>query len=453
MVAARSAAMGFNRLVDARIDALNPAHGDARDTARRDEPRAKRPSSSSCRRSSSCSRRGCLSPLCGLLSPVALAIVFWYSLAKRYTILHAGVSRPGDGGGAGRRLAGGRRPSAAGSRGCWALAIGLWVGGFDILYACQDDAFDRAHGLQSIPVRFGIARSLLISRVMHVGDRRVHGGAGVVVPLGPIYLAGVALVAALLIYEQSLVSEERSVAGEARVRSQRLRRHPVFRDDGARGLCRLTVRGYDTKLDKSPATIAGMFDAIAGRYDLLNTVLSGGLDRYWRRRAIASLQLTGREAAARRLHRHGDVAIGAARRGAARRVVGVDFAGAMLTHGLDKVRTQALGARVQLVRGDAMSLPVASESVDGATIAFGIRNVAAARGRVPRTVPRAAARRPARDLEFGTAGRGCSAPSISGIPAHVLPRIGRAVSRHDAAYTYLPASVGAFPGATRSRES
>ena len=98
-----------------------------------------------------------------------------------------------------------------------------------------------------------------------------------------------------------------------------------------------------------------MFDAIAGRYDLLNTVLSGGLDRYWRRRAIATLQLTGRERLLDVCTGTADVAIGAARKtdGAAR-VVGVDFSGAMLTHGLDKIRHAALGPRVNLVRGDAM---------------------------------------------------------------------------------------------------
>src|SRR5215210_2006940 len=87
--------------------------------------------------------------------------------------------------------------------------------------------------------------------------------------------------------------------------------------------------------DKTPAKIAGMFDAIAGRYDLLNTVLSGGLDRYWRRRAINSLKLTGRERLLDVCTGTADVAIGSARRASgAARVVGVDFSGAMLSHGL-----------------------------------------------------------------------------------------------------------------------
>src|SRR5215217_2364950 len=90
--------------------------------------------------------------------------------------------------------------------------------------------------------------------------------------------------------------------------------------------------------DKTPAKIAGMFDAIAGRYDLLNTVLSGGLDRYWRRRAINALKLTGRERLLDVCTGTADVAIGAARRSSgAARVIGVDFSGAMLSHGQVKV--------------------------------------------------------------------------------------------------------------------
>src|SRR5690349_25159512 len=99
--------------------------------------------------------------------------------------------------------------------------------------------------------------------------------------------------------------------------------------------------------DKSPAKIAGMFDAIAARYELRNTVLSGGLDRYWRRLAINSLQLTGRERLLDVCTGTADVAIGATRRGAAR-VVGVDFSGSMLVHGLEKVRHASFGDRIHL---------------------------------------------------------------------------------------------------------
>ena len=206
MVSARSAAMGFNRLVDARMDALNPR------TAMREIPRgALRPRDATMFVIVSSIvfvfASFQLNRVCGWLSPVALAIVFWYSLAKRYTSytqaflgLAMAVAPVG-----GWLAAGG--PISAPEPWLLGLAIGLWVGGFDILYACQDIDFDRAHGLNSIPVRFGIAKSLWISRVMHVATVICMAALAWLLPLGPIYLGGVVLVAALLIYEQSLVSE------------------------------------------------------------------------------------------------------------------------------------------------------------------------------------------------------------------------------------------------------
>lgn len=199
-------------------------------------------------------------------------------------------------------------------------------------------------------------------------------------------------------------------------------------------------------VDKSPAHIAGMFDAIAGRYDLLNTVLSGGLDRYWRWRAIRSLQLTGRERLLDVCTGTADVAMAGARAtSGAARVVGVDFSEAMLAHGVVKVRDQALADRVQLVRGDAMGLPVADASVDAATIAFGIRNV-----QQPEVACRELLRalRPGGRLailEFGLPVVPAVRPLYLWYFNHVLPRIGRAVSRHTMAYDYLPQSVGSFP--------
>jgi 4-hydroxybenzoate polyprenyltransferase len=99
---------------------------------------------------------------------------------------------------------------AVGARGGWepwllALAIGSWVGGFDVLYACQDLDFDRAHGLWSIPVRFGVRGSLAISRALHVVTIVCLASLSIVAPLGVAYLAGVLAVAVLLGYEQSLV--------------------------------------------------------------------------------------------------------------------------------------------------------------------------------------------------------------------------------------------------------
>ena len=204
MVAARSAAMGFNRLVDAWWDARNPR------TAGREIPRGviSRPQAIGWILAWSVvfvAAAGQLNRLCLALSPLALAIVFWYSLAKRYTAWTQAFL------GLAMAVAPVGGWLAAGGRGGWepwllALAIGLWVGGFDVLYACQDLEFDRAHGLLSIPVRFGIARSLAISRAMHLGAVLSLAAVGLVVPLGPIYVMGVAAVGALLVYEQSLVS-------------------------------------------------------------------------------------------------------------------------------------------------------------------------------------------------------------------------------------------------------
>ena len=203
MVAARSAAMGFNRLVDASHDALNPR------TAMRELPRGlmTRTEASVFVVVSSLVfivAAWNLGPLCLLLSPIALAIVFWYSLAKRfttYTQLFLGLAMAVAPVG-GWLAAGGRSGIEP-----WLLgmAIGTWVGGFDVLYACQDLAFDRAHGLRSIPVHFGVARSLTISRFMHVVAVVCLALLGPTADLGPIYLAGVAGVAILLVYEQSLV--------------------------------------------------------------------------------------------------------------------------------------------------------------------------------------------------------------------------------------------------------
>jgi 4-hydroxybenzoate polyprenyltransferase len=206
MVAARSAAMGFNRLVDVEFDARNPR------TAMRELPQGliTRPAATLFVAIASIVfviAAGQLSTLCLALSPAALAIVFWYSLAKRYTAYTQAFL------GLAMAVAPVGGWLAAGGRGGWepwllGLAIGLWVGGFDVLYACQDLDFDRAHGLRSIPVRFGLHRAVLISRVMHVLTVLCMLLVGYVAGLGPFYAAGVALVAALLAYEQSLVAPD-----------------------------------------------------------------------------------------------------------------------------------------------------------------------------------------------------------------------------------------------------
>jgi 4-hydroxybenzoate polyprenyltransferase len=206
MVSARSAAMGFNRLVDARFDALNPR------TAMRELPRGvmSRVEATLFVSVSSVAFLLCayqLSTLCAILAPVALVIVFWYSLAKRvtaYTQLFLGLAMAVAPVG-GWIAAGGRGGSEPWLLG---LAIGLWVGGFDILYACQDVDFDRGHGLRSIPTRFGVRHAVLLSRLMHVATVVVMVLLWRLADLAALYLGGVTFVAVLLAYEQSLVSPD-----------------------------------------------------------------------------------------------------------------------------------------------------------------------------------------------------------------------------------------------------
>ena len=188
-----------------------------------------------------------------------------------------------------------------------------------------------------------------------------------------------------------------------------------------------------------------MFDAIAPRYDFLNHVLSAGMDRGWRDRAVDALSLSSGARVLDLCTGTGDLAIAIVHRASGATVVGIDFAGEMVRLARVKVTAAALDRRIRLVRGDATSIPLPDGSCDAATIAFGIRNVAepqralAELARVIKPGGRLAI------LEFGE-------PRIPGIRTlyswyfrYLLPLIGRLVSNHQSAYSYLPASVGAFP--------
>jgi demethylmenaquinone methyltransferase/2-methoxy-6-polyprenyl-1,4-benzoquinol methylase len=188
-----------------------------------------------------------------------------------------------------------------------------------------------------------------------------------------------------------------------------------------------------------------MFDAIAARYDFLNHFLSVGLDTRWRARAVRELALGDHACVVDLCTGTADLAIAAATRTRGARVIGVDFAGEMLRLGLAKLRARSLDGSITLVRGDATAIPVRNAWADAATIGFGIRNVAQPEraldelARVLKPGARLAI------LEFGE-------PVVPGVRAlynwyfrAVLPRLGRLVSRHQSAYSYLPASVGSFP--------
>lgn len=206
MVSCRSAAMAFNRLVDRDIDAKNAR------TRQRAIPSGRlRTREVWLFFFVSCAlfvlAAWMLNPLALMLSPVALAVTLGYSYAKRITAsthFLLGLSL-------------GIAPAAAwiGTTGSlhWAIvplvvAVIFWTAGFDILYALQDDEFDRTHGLHSVPQALGRKRAIWISRACHALSVAALIGAGIVVGTGAIYFVGVAVVAALLTYEQLLIEPD-----------------------------------------------------------------------------------------------------------------------------------------------------------------------------------------------------------------------------------------------------
>lgn len=200
------------------------------------------------------------------------------------------------------------------------------------------------------------------------------------------------------------------------------------------------------------ADVEAMFDAIAPRYDLLNRVLSLGIDRGWRRKAVAMLR---EGLAGHRPDRLLDVATGTADLAVAalalgpREVVGVDLSDGMLAVGRDKVRARGLGDRVTLVQGDAANLPFEADTFDGALVAFGVRNFENLQAGLEgiRRVLRPDA--PLVVLEFSHPTAFPVKQGYALYSRHVLPRVGSAISGHAEAYEYLPESVAVFPDGDR----
>ena len=206
MVGARSAAMGFNRLVDRRIDADNPR------TRNRELPAGVITVLaviafivlSSAVLIFAASR---LNPLCLALSPVALLIVFFYSYTKRFTwASHAflGLSLSVAPIGAWIAVRGTLDPVVL----LLGAAVLTWVAGFDVIYACQDYEFDLRSGLRSIPQRLGVRRPLIVARLLHVAAFGLLFSLKFLFPLNGLYLIGLLLVGALLTYEHRLVRHD-----------------------------------------------------------------------------------------------------------------------------------------------------------------------------------------------------------------------------------------------------
>jgi 4-hydroxybenzoate polyprenyltransferase len=208
MVGARTAAMGFNRLADRKFDALNPR------TRGWELPKG----------TVKTWEAGLLTIVasiifvfgayqlnwtCFVLSPVALAVIFFYSLTKRFTWashLFLGVALSLAPIGAWLAVAGwpiDLRELVIPL--CLGLAVVFWLAGFDIIYSLQDREFDRSHGLHSIPVRFGIARALRLSTFFHVCTIVFLILVGIAANLGALYWVGCLAVSLILMWEHRIV--------------------------------------------------------------------------------------------------------------------------------------------------------------------------------------------------------------------------------------------------------
>ena len=205
VVSARTAAMGFNRIVDRGIDAENPR------TAARELP-------SGAVTVAAARRLVVLSALvflgaaallgmhCLVLAPLVLGVLLGYSYTKRFTELShlvLGLALGLAPGGAWWAV----RPEVTATPLVLMLGVITWVGGFDIIYSCQDVEFDRGRGLFSIPSRFGVRRALLVSRALHVVAGGCFALVGALESLGPFYFAGLVPIGMLLAYQHSIVSE------------------------------------------------------------------------------------------------------------------------------------------------------------------------------------------------------------------------------------------------------
>jgi demethylmenaquinone methyltransferase/2-methoxy-6-polyprenyl-1,4-benzoquinol methylase len=187
-----------------------------------------------------------------------------------------------------------------------------------------------------------------------------------------------------------------------------------------------------------------MFDRIAPRYDLLNRLLSAGIDVRWRRAAVDWLELAPASRVLDLCTGTADLLIEALRRDPGHRGVGIDLSSGMLVRGARKLAERGLSARSALASGDAERLPLPGALFDGALVAFGIRNVGDRLEalRELRRVLRPGGRLVV--LEFSMP-RGLLGALYRFYFGQVLPRIGRLVSGDGSAYAYLPASVAVFP--------
>jgi 4-hydroxybenzoate polyprenyltransferase len=203
MVGGRTCAMAANRVIDRTIDAMNPR------TAGRHLPRGLLRATELTLLAAAGAAlmllaAAMLNPLCLALAPVALVFLVGYSYTKYFTWLSHWILGFTDGiaVGGGWIAVTGRFELPAFV--LW-FAVTVWIAGFDLIYACQDVVFDRAHGLRSVPARFGMVPALALARVNHALTALALAALGWLTALGPLYWAGWLAIVGLLVYEHALV--------------------------------------------------------------------------------------------------------------------------------------------------------------------------------------------------------------------------------------------------------
>lgn len=206
----------------------------------------------------------------------------------------------------------------------------------------------------------------------------------------------------------------------------------------------------DLPLDRDAGRIQAMFGGIVGRYDLMNRLMTAGMDRRWRREAVTQAALRPGDHVLDVCCGTGDLAFTAARSCPACEVTGLDFTAGMLTRARDKdgaLRRRVSLAPVTFVQGDALDLPFADATFDAVTVGFGVRNVPD----IPRVF--AEMRRVTRPgghvvcLELTQTPDGLGRRFHDVWSGRIVPLLGRVVAGDARAYSYLPASVAAFPRA------
>ncbi len=416
MVGGRTCAMAANRVIDRFIDAKNPR------TAGRHLPSGLLGVSEM--RALAIAGAALmfvaawmLNSLCFALAPLALTFLVGYHYMKRFTWLSHWVLGFTDGiAGAGGWIAvrGAFEPPAFI---IW-FALTTWIGGFDLIYACQDVAVDRAQGLHSFPARFGVRAALIAARVNHALTALALAALGWQLALGPIYWVGWLAVVALFAYEHSLVSP---------------------RDLSRLDVAFFNVNGYIALI----VLARTMFTRIARRYDLMNSLMTGGRHHAWRRRVAEGAAGAPTGPVLDLATGTADLALAVRARTPGRFVTGADFSEGMLRVGQAKLRQRHVD-RVELLVADALALPFRDGAFACVMSAFLLRNLEDL-GRGLAEMRRVTARggrvitldivRPAQPL-WGTV--------FGAYFNHVVPAIGAFVAGDRQAYTYLPQSVDSF---------